>query len=74
MASDLDNLKASYSNICAQIAEITRNPKPTYSEKGRTVSWGELFRNLMDARAELEKVPGVAPVTKPIFDVVSVGR
>ncbi|VTR93212.1 unnamed protein product [Gemmata massiliana] len=70
----LQNLQATYANICAQLAEITANPKPTYSTDGRSVSWGEHFNNLAAQLEKLGKIPDVAPDQSPMFTAVSVAR
>jgi len=55
MPTDLENLKTAYSNVCQQLADVTANAKPTYNIDGQNVSWGDHFRNLMQAKDELAK-------------------
>ncbi len=74
MPTPLENLQAAYANICQQLADMTTDPKPSYSSNGRSVSWGEHFGALSARLDELRKIPGVAPDTVPTFDVISVAR
>lgn len=67
-------LKASYLNLCNELAEVTANPKPTYSEKGRSVSWEEHYNGIVSRIEKLAKVPGVAPEQAPVFTHTSVAR
>ena len=48
MPSDLDNLTTIKSQIIQRLADITANPKPSYSLDGESVSWSEYQRLLMD--------------------------
>ena len=70
----LQNQQATYANISAQLAEMTVNPKPSYSEKGRSISWDEHFEKLMSILERLAKIPGVAPDQAPVFTAYSVVR
>ncbi len=74
MPSPLANLQASYANLCAELAEVTADPKPTYTEKGRTVSWEEHYNGIVARIEKLMKIPGVAPEQSQVFTVISVGR
>lgn len=62
MATASENLATALDNIAQQLADMTANPKPSYSNNGRSVSWGEHFRNLLDAekalREELQRAAG----------------
>ena len=53
MPTDLENLNTSLSNIYQQLADMTANPKPSYSVGGRSVSWGEHFNNLLKAQESI---------------------
>ena len=52
-AAALANLQAAYQNISQQLAAITANPQPSYSENGRSVSWTEYFNSLIDKQKSL---------------------
>jgi hypothetical protein len=66
MATAAENLATAYDNIARQLAEITLNPKPTYSVSGpkgsRNVGWGEHFNNLTNQlkalREQMQKAAG----------------
>lgn len=49
----IDDLTTARDNIASQLADMTANPKPSYSKGGQSFSWGEHFRNLMDAQREI---------------------
>jgi hypothetical protein len=74
MATPLDDLKASYAQLCSKLAEITANPQPSYSEKGRSISWDQHRDSIVKQINDLAKIPGVAPDQKPVFTVTSVAR
>ena len=46
MPSDLEHLQTIKSQTLALIAELTANPKPTYSLDGQTVSWNQYLATL----------------------------
>jgi hypothetical protein len=46
MPADLEQLQAIKSQTLALIAELTANPKPTYSLDGQTVSWNQYLATL----------------------------
>jgi hypothetical protein len=46
MPSDLEQLQAIKSRTLALIADLTANPKPTYSLDGQTVSWNQYLAAL----------------------------
>lgn len=54
MATVLEHLQAARDNYAAQLAELSANPQPTYSEKGRSVSWTEHRESLVRLVAELD--------------------
>lgn len=56
MATNAENLQTALDNVAAQLADVTANPKPTYSVAGRSVSWGEHFNNLQKAYADLKNL------------------
>lgn len=56
-----DDLITTRANVAAQLARITANPKPTYTlPDGKTVGWGEHYRNLSATMKELEESIGRA--------------
>lgn len=48
MATVLSQLETVQQNILTQLAEITANPKVSYSVDGQSVSWSEYNRLLWD--------------------------
>jgi hypothetical protein len=46
MPSDLEHVRTIKSQTLALIAELTANPKPTYSLDGQTVSWNDYLVSL----------------------------
>ena len=46
MPSDLEQLSTILSQTLAIIAEMTANPKPSYTLDGQTVSWGDYLSKL----------------------------
>lgn len=46
MPSDLEQLQTIRSQALASIAEITANPKPSYTVDGQSVSWNSYLRRL----------------------------
>ncbi len=46
MSSDLEQIQTIKSQTLALIAELTANPKPTYSLDGQTVSWNDYLARL----------------------------
>lgn len=67
MPTPTENLQAAYASLCQQLAEISTNPQPSYSEKGRSVSWKEHHDGILNRIKELIKIPGVAPDQLPSF-------
>ncbi len=49
------NLQAAYQNVCANLAAITANPKPTYNVDGVNVNWQEYYDSLVQRMLELEQ-------------------
>jgi hypothetical protein len=70
MASRADNLNAALDNIAAQLADMTANPKPSYSAGGRSISWGEHFNNLV---TQQEKLYAALQMADGPFEVRSEG-
>jgi hypothetical protein len=48
-----DNLYTTLTQIDQQLADMTANPKPSYGIDGKSVQWGEHFRNLLEARKQI---------------------
>jgi hypothetical protein len=46
MPSDIEQIARIKSQTLARIAEITAEPKPTYSIDGQQVAWGEYLKQL----------------------------
>ena len=55
MATETENLETARSQIAQQIADMTADPKPTYSIGGQSISWGEHFNNLIKAHEDLTR-------------------
>jgi hypothetical protein len=55
VATEAENIQTAIDNVAQQLADLTRNPKPSYSENGRSVSWGEHFNNLLAAQKQLRE-------------------
>lgn len=49
MATVLENLKTARDNIGEKIAELSANPKPTYSVNGVSFSHAEYLKGLQDS-------------------------
>jgi hypothetical protein len=62
MATDAENIALGLRNVAQQIADLTANPKPSYSENSRSVSWTEHMNGLLaiqeKLRAQLVKASG----------------
>jgi 1,2-phenylacetyl-CoA epoxidase catalytic subunit len=62
MATEAELIETSLLNVAQQLADLTTNPKPSYGENGRSVSWGEHMNNLLaiqeKLRAQLVKASG----------------
>lgn len=68
-ATPLDDLKAGYAALCAALRDAALNPQPSYSEKGRSVSWNDYYNGLLDRIKKLAEIPGVAPDQNPSFEI-----
>lgn len=71
MAAPLDDLQAAYAAVCAKLAALYADPKPSYSVDGVQKSWTEFRNELRAAERDLRAVPGVAPTSAPVFDVIA---
>ena len=62
MATEAENIQTALENVAQQLADLTADPKPSYSENGRSISWGEHMNNLLTLqeklRAQLVKSSG----------------
>lgn len=54
MSTNKTNLQKARDNLIANLEEITRSPKPTYSIDGETWSWTEYQQYLIKAIAEMK--------------------
>ena len=52
----LADLLATRDNITAQLADMTVNPKPSYTVDGQSVDWDAHFRTLSNKLDELNQV------------------
>lgn len=50
------DLIAAKANIATIIKNITANPKPTYTENGRTISWNEYLSSLIQQSEAFDKM------------------
>ncbi len=51
MPTNLQHVESIKAQSLALIAEITANPKPSYSIDGQSVSWGDYLRQLQETVA-----------------------
>lgn len=65
-----DDLIEIRDNLVTAIKSITANPKPTYSNGARSVSWGEYMSSLM---SQLETVEARIARGTPVEVVTRVG-
>lgn len=56
MATNAQNLATAYANYAATLAEISADPKLTYTVGDRTFGWTEYQTFLMDAMDRIEKL------------------
>lgn len=49
-----ENLQAAKTNYAAQLADISANPKPSYSVGGRSFSWTEYQRFLIEQMSAID--------------------
>lgn len=66
--SPLADLQAAYASVCAAIRDALASPQPSYSEKGRSISWAEYYAGLLEREKALRAIPGVAPASNPTFE------
>jgi hypothetical protein len=52
----LDTLTSAKANVASILAEITANPKPSYSIDGQSVSWESYFSMLTDKLEKLNQL------------------
>jgi hypothetical protein len=52
----IDNLTAVKTNVSAILAQITSDPKPSYSIDGQSVSWESYFSMLTDKLERLNQL------------------
>ena len=63
MPTDLEHLQTIRSQTLAAIADITANPKPSYTVDGQSVSWNSYLRRLRQTVDWCErKLAGEQPV------------
>lgn len=55
MATYAENLVTIRDNLVAKMVTESANPKPSYSEDGRSISWGEWWASRMSELEALEK-------------------
>lgn len=55
MATAAENIDTAITQISALIVEVTVDPKPSYTNQGRTVGWTEYLGVLTDKLAVLQK-------------------
>ncbi len=48
MLTDLQQITAIREQTLARIAELTANPKPTYTVADQSVAWGDYLKQLQD--------------------------
>lgn len=72
MATNLETLQATYTQLVNNLAEVLANPRPNYSIDGVSLDFGAYYELLMSKLERLRMIPGVAP--PDIIDLVSVGR
>lgn len=54
MATEAENLATALANVAAKLADITVNPKPSYSIDGQSLSWGTYYKDLVELRNSLK--------------------
>jgi hypothetical protein len=52
----IDDLNTAKANVAAILAQITADPKPTYSIDGQSVSWESYFSMLSDKLEKLNQL------------------
>ena len=71
MANALENLQSAYESVCLAIANVMADPQPNYNVDGVNMDRTAYYDMLLRREQELRAIPGVAPLTQPIFDVFS---
>lgn len=54
MATITENLLTAKANFAQQLADLSANPKPSYTVDGKSYSWGEYLKFLIDAMASID--------------------
>jgi len=49
MATIAENLLTAKTNFAQQLADISANPKPSYTVDGKSYQWGEYLKYLQDS-------------------------
>lgn len=70
MATDAENLLTIRSNLLAKLAEISADPKPSYSINGQSVSWDQHRQSLLNEVKMINEQ--LAAITGP-YEVVHEG-
>lgn len=70
MATDLENLLTIRSNLLASLAEISVNPKPTYSINGQSVSHDQHRQSLL---AEVKEINALITQADGPYEVIHEG-
>jgi hypothetical protein len=50
------NISQAISNVAANLAAMTANPRPNYSIDGQSVSWADLYRMYTDQMMKLLEI------------------
>lgn len=72
----LDSLRQARANYAALLAEVSSNPKPTYSAEGRAFSWTEYQQFLLESLERLrqqiaaEEAADNGPVEEVLYGVL----
>lgn len=54
MATVIENLTTTKSNLAAQLEELSRNPKPNYSVDGKQYSFGDYMKWLVSSMNDID--------------------
>lgn len=65
----LQVLQLAYQNVCIQLATLLATPRLNYSVDGVAANWDAHLAQLLAAKAEFEKTPGVAPTVMGPFAI-----
>lgn len=71
MATDLQNLQASRSNLITALVAATADPKPNYSINGQSVSWADYLKML---RSEISAMEQLIAAEDGPYEVVAQGH